>query len=249
MTSAGEVFVVQLARASRKANRFVRHLQPADRADVLAAALLWCWQNRENYSLTTTLETWFVNAVRDAHKAWSKGELREAADYVAEIPTGDTTQAHVEAQDTAAKLASALPKAYRKIALMQVQGFTRAEMEERGFTRREIDEARVRIKQLKKLMPDSHEFRKILRTPMLASSDDEQAAQPRIDRDIEQLEAMPKHGKDCIPCWLCKWYEGYMPAERKSVRMEIKEPEVHDAIAATEAEKVRIAQEVRDGLL
>jgi hypothetical protein len=60
---------------------------------------------------------------------------------------------------------------------------------------------------------------------------------------------MPKHGKDCIPCWLCKWYEGYMPAERKSVRMEIKEPEVHDAIAATEAEKVRIAQEVRDGNL
>jgi hypothetical protein len=63
-----------LASASIRARRFLRKrgLQRADREDILADALAWCWENRENYSLTTTLDTWFVNAVRDSYKRYRR---------------------------------------------------------------------------------------------------------------------------------------------------------------------------------
>jgi hypothetical protein len=190
-----------------------------------------------------------VNAIRNTYRDWLRGETREAAASMQDIPTGDSTQAHVEAQEAAEKLIRALPSEYKKVALMQARGLTRAEMEEKGFTRRTIDESRARIKQLRKLLPDTHEFKRVLRTPMLPASDDTEESQPQIDKDIAQLEAMPKHGKDCPPCWLCKWFEGYMPVGRVSVRMQIQEPEVRDAIANTEARKVEIAEGVRNGLL
>lgn len=258
MTSAASVFVIQLARASRKANRFVRHLQRADREDVIAAAILWCWENKHNYSLTTTLDTWFVGAVRNAKQAWLRGEAREASEFMSEIPTGDTTLAHVEAQEAATKLILALPFEYKKVAKLQMQGFTREEMMAKGVSKDTIDNTRARIKQLRRLLPDDHEYRRTLRAYRAPSSDHPQGGeedgvsnthQSRIDREIEQLEAMPKHGKDCPPCWRCKWFEGYMPALHVSMRLPITEPEVALAVSKTEAEKVRIAREVRDGNL
>lgn len=249
MTSAGEVFVVQIARASRKANRFLRLLSKPDREDILANALLWCWEHRESYSLTTSIDTWFVNAVRDAYKQWQRNELRNGAGVVDEIPTGDSTLATVEAWEAATKLAAALPPDYRRVAWLDAQGYTRAEMERRGLPRRTINETRARIKQLRKLVPDEHEYKRVIRTPAATASDHDERAPAAVDKDIEQLEATPSHGADCPPCWLCKYFYGYLPGEHRRVRMVIQEPEVRDAVRDTEARKVEIAERVRYGRL
>jgi DNA-directed RNA polymerase specialized sigma24 family protein len=164
-TSPAEVFVVELARASRKANRLIRHLPRADREDIIASALLWCWENRERYSLTTSLDAWFVNAVRDAYKNWRRGELRNGADVLRDIPTGDSTLATVEAWEAAAKLVAALPKEYRRVVWLDAQGYTRDEMMAKGLSHYQISHARQRIKQLRRLLPDDHEYRRAVRTP------------------------------------------------------------------------------------
>jgi DNA-directed RNA polymerase specialized sigma24 family protein len=241
--------------------RFLRSrgLSRDARDDVIAAAMLWCWENRDNYSLTATLEQWFLGAVRDAYKMWARGESRNAFEYMAEIPTGDTTQAAAEARSSAQALVRALPRDYRRVALLEIQGYTRDEMEAKGLTRRTIDEARERIRQLRKFTPDAHEYRRVLRTPPAADNyegSEELTEQGRkeespswIDREIAALDFPPPAGKECPPCWRCKWFEGYLPGPRKEVRMEIVERSIKAAVLWTERRKQRIAQEVRDGNL
>src|SRR5450432_4032911 len=92
--NAAEVFTTQLARAAGKqADRFLkaRGLQVADRDDVVGAAMLWCWENRASYSLTTTLETWFMNAVRDAYKDLQRNELPTSTESIDNMGGEDTT--------------------------------------------------------------------------------------------------------------------------------------------------------------
>ncbi|HKD76184.1 MAG TPA: hypothetical protein VKB76_11850 [Ktedonobacterales bacterium] len=69
-----DAITMALAGASNKAARFLhkRNVQREDREDILNDALLWCWENRNSYSLTTSLDTWFVNAVRDAYKRYRR---------------------------------------------------------------------------------------------------------------------------------------------------------------------------------
>lgn len=251
MTSPGEEFVLQLSRASGRANRFlrVRSVNSNDRKDIIAAALLSCWENRNNYSLTITLDLWFLGAVRDAYKSWMAGEHRNHAEAIAEIPTGDTTLAHAEAVSSAQALMRALPREYRKVAILELQGYTRAEMIERGATEWTIREARERIKQLRKFVPDTHEYRAVLRTMPATSSDDATGEPSGIDKEIAALDFPPPTGKECPPCWRCKWFEGYLPGTNIPVRMEISEREVKAAVLKTERRKVRIAKEVRDGIV
>lgn len=68
----------ELARASRVAIRFLRHrgVTQQDRRDILHDAIVWCLEHSNNYSLTTTLETWFINAVRDAYKRFKLHKSR-----------------------------------------------------------------------------------------------------------------------------------------------------------------------------
>jgi hypothetical protein len=73
-----EAITRELARASKIAIRFLRKrgVTLDDREDILQDALLWCLEHQDNYSLTTTLETWFINAVRDAYKRHQRHEAR-----------------------------------------------------------------------------------------------------------------------------------------------------------------------------
>lgn len=245
MTTAAEVFVQQLARASKRSLSFLlsRNLTRADSDDVIADALAWCWENRANYSLTTTLETWFMNAVRHSYAAWLRSETRNASEALAEIPTNDTTEQTAEALSSAHVLARALPAESRRIVRLEMEGWSRKEMMALGHTERAISEARARIKQLRKLIPDSQEYQKVIRAPARGSEDE--SPQPQIDKEIEQLEFPPQWGADCPPCWKCMWYEGWLPPGHRAVRMRIVEPDVRESIERTEAEKIRIANEVR----
>jgi DNA-directed RNA polymerase specialized sigma24 family protein len=246
LTTPAEVFVVQLARASRKANRLVRNLGRADREDIMGSALAWCWEQRENYSLTTSLDTWFVNAVKNEYARWRRGERRNSATVLEAIPTGDSTLATVEAWEAATKLAAALPPEYRQVAELDARGYTRTEMEAKGMSKSIIDATRSRIRQLRKLVPEDQDFRRLMRKRTPPSSD-ARHSKNYVDHEIEQLEMMPKHGADCPPCWKCKWFEGYLPGAHKRVEMVIQEPEVAASVKNTEARKIEIAKRVRAG--
>jgi DNA-directed RNA polymerase specialized sigma24 family protein len=249
--SASEVFTMQLARAAAKqASRFLasRGLQKADRDDVIAAAMLWCWENRDNYSLTTTLETWFMNAIRDAYKGLRRGELSTSGESLESMGGGDETYNIAAAESSATALINALTPAHKEVAVLTMQSYTRAEMMVKGIPERTIREAHQRIKQMRRLLPDEDLAHLITRTAPRGSSDDAEDQLSEIDMALEQLDFAPPAGKDCPPCWRCMWYEGFMPDGKRSTRMEIEDTEVREAVKDTEARKIEIAQQVRSGL-
>jgi hypothetical protein len=250
--SVSEIFTMQLARgAGKQANRFLhaRGLQRADRDDVISAALLWCWENRDNYSLTTTLETWFMNAVRDAYKDLQRSALPASDESIESLGGEDTTYRAAEAESSARALIDALTPADKEIAALTMEGYTYREINRRGYANDAINDAQKRIKQLRRFLPDNKAARKALSwTAPPASSDDADDKLSDIDRELEQLDFAPPAGKDCPPCWRCQWYYGFMPSGKRETRLEIEDREVREAVKNTEARKISIAQQVRDGV-
>jgi hypothetical protein len=248
--SAAEVFITQLARASAKtANGFLhaRGLQSSDRDDVISAAMLWCWTNRNNYSLTTTLETWFMNAVRDAYKSLQRGELPVSDESIENLGGADVTYNIVEAESSVAAIAAGLTRTERRIAVMTMEGYTKTDMLDKGLREIDIRDARSTIKRMRELLPDESNYRILIRTPSATSSDDLEDGLSSIDIELEQLDFAPPAGKDCPPCWRCMYYEGFLPDGKRSTRMEIVDLEVREAVRVTEARKIEIAQRVREG--
>lgn len=246
--SATEIFTMQLARAAgRQAQRYLRSqgLQKSDRDDVIASALLWCWEHRENYSLTTTLETWFMNAVRDAHKNLQRDALPGSEEPLGDLAREDETYNSAAAESAATALLGAMTPADRTVAGLVMRGYTQSEMIARGIPEWSIRNARSRIRQLRRLVPDEGRARQIARTAAHASPDEVDGKLSEIDVALEKLEFAPPAGKDCPPCWRCMWFEGYTPARKRQTRMQIEDPEVRAAVKETEARKVQIAQQVR----
>ena len=245
--NAQEMFMIELGRVSKTAHKFLRarNLQRADRDDVIAAAMLWCWENRDNYSLTTTSETWFMNAIRDAYKDLRRDELPTSDESIEQMSVGeDPTYSTVAAESSARALLGALTSDDRKIAWLIMQGYTREEMMEKGISHDAIYNARSRIKQLRRLVPDEARSKRMVQTAAWVGSDDARS----FDQQMEQLEFAPHTGKDCPPCWRCMWFEGFMPVGKRDTRMYIEDLEVREAVKNTEARKIEIAQQVRDGL-
>lgn len=247
--NASEVFTMQLARAAAKqANRFLRSrgLQKADRDDVISAAMLWCWDNRDNYSLTTTLETWFMNAVRNAYQDLQRNELPTSAESIELIGGADETYNRVAAESSATALIGALTQTHKTIAVLTMSGYTREEMIKKGISKRAIDEAHQRIRRLRRLLPDVESVRLIASTMPPVSSDDAEDKLSEIDVSLEQLDFAPPAGKDCPPCFRCMWFYGFLPGDKRSTRMDIEDLEVREAVKITEARKIEIAQQVRN---
>jgi DNA-directed RNA polymerase specialized sigma24 family protein len=246
--SAAEIFTTQLARAAAKqANRFLsnRGLQKSDKDDVIASAMLWCWENRDKYSLTTTLETWFMNAVRNAYQDLQRNELPPSTETMEQIGGADETFNIAAAESSAQALINALTPAHKTVAVLTMRGYTRKEMVRKGISKRAIDEAHQRIRQLRRLLTDTEVTRIITHTGAAASPDDAGDEISGIDRELEQLDFAPASGKDCPPCWRCLWFEGFMPLGKRDTRMEIADAEVREAVQNTETRKVHIAQQVR----
>jgi hypothetical protein len=255
--NAAEIFTMQLARAAAKqANGFLRarHLQKADRDDIIAAAMLWCWENRDNYSLTTTLETWFMNAVRHAYQSMQRKELASYEESLEGLATGpDPTFNTVAAEQAALVLVEALPPIYKEIAAHTMEGYTHREIVKKGYPHDIVKDTHKRIKQLRRLIPDES-FGDWLtnnsRTEVPLNFDDIDASKnfSKIDKQLSaQLDFPPKHNdKDCPVCWRCKWFEGYLPGSKVSVRLKIGNTEVNEAVKNVEARKIEIAQQVRD---
>lgn len=250
--TAEELSVMQMGRAAgRQAHKFLRArgLQKADRDDVIAAAMLWCLENRATYSLTTTLETWFMNAIRDAYKNFQRDELPTAEESLDNMSRGeDETFDIVAAESSAKALLKAMPPEYKQVALLTMQGYTRRELMKQGHDQYVIDSTYARIKQLRRLVPDESRSKRLVQTAAAVASDHAGDQLSEIDMALEQLEFAPPAGKDCPPCWRCSWYDGFLPLGKRDTRMEIEDAEVREAVKSTEARKIMIAQQVRDGL-
>jgi hypothetical protein len=253
--NAQEVFVTQIARAgAAQADKFlrVRGIQKADRDDIIAAALLWCWENQAKYDpLIAQLDMWFIRAVRNAWESWRANELPTSAVSVDSIGGGDETYDIVAAESAASAIIRELKPVERRIAILTMQGYTKSEIMEEGISRHEIREAREFIKRLRELLPDKADYSFVIRTPSAEMSDDVTATGfSGLDKALfAALDFPPHHGKDCPPCWRCMWFEGFMPSGKLSVRLVIKDDEVRAAVEATEARKIEIAQQIRDGVL
>lgn len=253
MTSAAEVFTIELARASRKANRFIRHLPRDVRDDILQAALMWCWEHRESFSLTTSIETWFVNAVRDAYKARQRSD-ELSADFDEQLTEDTVSNDDPEWNAIVAESVEELRRNMDPIDQLIVTELLDGATQEEAATKLGIRQSTVsrRLDHLRTFLPDGVHERMLLRravTEAAPESDDVESSPSAIDRELEKLDFPPEHGAECPPCWRCKWFEGYLPGQNKSVRVTIVEDDVRAAVARTEAEKVRIANEVRDGRL
>lgn len=249
--NASEVFTMQLARgAGKQANKFLhaRGLQKSDRDDVISAAMLWCWENRANYSLTTTLETWFMNAVRDAYKNLQRSELPTSDESIDNIGGEDTTFGAASAESDARSLLRQLTPDERGIVMQMLDGVTWREMLRQGVPEPLLRQTKDVLRTLRRDMPDNAARAALSRTTPGAGSDDADDKLSEIDVALEQLDFAPPAGKDCPPCWRCCWYLGFMPSGKRETRMDIEDLEVREAVKNTEARKISIAQQVRDGL-
>ena len=260
--NAQEVFVLQIARAgAAQANKFLmmRGLQQSDRDDVIAAALLWCWENREKYDpLIAQLDMWFIRAVRNSWRSFRSKQLPTSGESLDNMGGGDDTYDIVAAEDSAAAIVRELTPTERRVASLTMQGYTKDEMKTMGISMWHINESRAAVKRLRHLLPDASTYRVILRTPPAGALDDandedlsDVTTPPQvssIDRALAKIDFPPPSGNDCPPCWRCMWFEGFMPADKRETRMEIEDQEVREAVKNTEARKIEIAQQVRDGL-
>jgi RNA polymerase sigma factor (sigma-70 family) len=253
MNSAAETFAVTLARASKQANRFLRtrRLHSEARGDVIAAAMLWCWENRDNYSLTATLEQWFLGAVRNAYRDYLRGEIRNGTTEIVEnMGSKDDPEYNVVLQDAVRTLSSNMDEMDRAIVQLRLDDKTHSEIS----TVLKVERSAItkRLNRLSAFIPSSAHVNVILRrvvTPMARSSDEAMGGESQIDKEIAALEFAPPQGKECPPCFHCKWFEGYMPGTNKPVRMPITERKVKAAVLWIQRRKKQIAQKVRDGTL
>lgn len=159
--NAAEVFTIQLSRAgAAQADKFlrVRGLQKSDRDDIVAAALLWCWENRDKYDpLIAQLDMWFIRAVRNAWESWRAQDLPTSEESLDKFGRVDETYAAVASESAARALIDALPPASKELAVLTMKGFSRRELIKQGYPERAIGDTYKRIKQMRRLIPDSFE--------------------------------------------------------------------------------------------
>lgn len=151
-------------------------------------------------------------------------------------------------QDAVRALESNMDEIDRAVVRMRLDDKTHSEIS----TALKIERSAItkRLNKLSAQLPSSAHVNTILRRVVgPTDSDNASDALSQIDKDIAALEFAPAQGKECPPCWRCKWFEGYLPGPRKDVRMDINERSVKAAVLWTERRKKRIAQEVRDGNL
>lgn len=212
MSSPGETFVVELGRASSRASRFLRGMQRADQDDVLAAAVLWCWENRDAFTeqLTNTdalsLEVWFARAVRAAKRAWRTGEVRNATESMADIPVPDDTEARAAVESAARELVRTITPEQRRIAIMQARGYSAREISEKlNVDIERVRSTRSTLRKLQELLPGTYEVTRVLRAE-IAPPSDQPAVKTKTDIDTEleqlgrpQLGSAATYADDYVP--------------------------------------------------
>jgi RNA polymerase sigma factor (sigma-70 family) len=243
VTTMAEMFVVSLAKASRRTKRHLRGLSRDDKDDVLATAILWCWENRATYNPAVPLDDWFVGAIKNARRSFERGEARNSAELTEAIAVPDDASWSIELRQAANLMIRSMDVRDKRIVQLRMEGLESEEIH--SLTNIPLRTIERKLARLRSMLPEREpqEFGK--RSANIQDSDSSSQELAPIDREIERLEMNPHADQDCPPCWLCKWFDGYLPAQRRALRMEIVEPEVRAAVLATEARKIEIAWRVR----
>lgn len=249
MGAAGRAFVVALARASRSARRYLRDVSRADREDILATAVLWSWEHRASYTPSVSLDRWFLGNVRHAYRDHMAAHSVTWEELGDELGTADNASTYAEALEVAKKLTSALNRRDRKLVGLLAEGHSIAEIAQMsGLSVAHVNRCLEGVRTLRGLLPDARQWGRILRAPRARPSDNATGELAPIDKELQELEFAPPAGKDCPPCWRCKWFEGYLPVRRRrELKSILVEPEVRAAVSSIEARKIAIAEAVRDG--
>lgn len=238
-----------LGRAAGRSSRQLRGLNSADRDDVLASAIAWCWENRGVYDPAFSLEQWFKLALSEARSRWFGGGKRKKQDAV------------IGAQEFNESMAQYLPdptadvEEMRSAARELVQRLTPRELKqiEERLTGHRIDYTHTlqrKMDRLRELVPSNVERQQVLRAVATPNSDNlVQGAEPRIDREISKLSFHPTGTKDCPPCWRCMWYYGFKPVRYVQKVTVPADAEVQAAIWGTERRKIEIASALSAGTI
>ncbi len=220
-----------------------------NRDDVLASALLWCWEHKDAHDPSVeNLEEWFIGALKEARKTHRNATSRSRSKQppLTTSSTQDDTLTLASGASTADLLERALTVRQRTVLrVMDAQNWSfHKTARVCGLDGLETDMLRIQLKKIRDELPELREWHKTIMRRMVDSDDIKYDEKPRIDREIEALEFAPSPEKDCPPCWRCKWFEGWTPSNYKPTRLA--DAEVQTAVQRTEAEKIRIANSIGD---
>src|SRR5262249_18484005 len=152
---------------------------------------------------------------RNARRAWINGEAKEVVELVEEMGAVEDPLTYVQAVQGAEKIAAQLSETEAKVAELQARGTAYREIKRQlKIGSDQLDEARIKIRELQHLLPDSRDVSTVLRAvrtpPQTDMGESSSVAHNSwIDTEIAKLEHTPQGAQDCLPCWRCKWFEGY----------------------------------------
>lgn len=84
-----------------------------------------------------------------------------------------------------------------------------------------------------------------LPSQLAGASSDEGAGAGREPVSRPKADAIQKPGKECPPCWRCRYFDGWLPRGVPLPSVVKMDPGIADACAALDARKIAIAQYVR----
>lgn len=247
MSALHDFFGPHLSRCAATAGRQLRGLASADRDDVLADALLAAWEQREEFDPIKdgSLAQWFELRAKIARQRLRRRGKREGhsdhALLTALLAADDTEQA-AEAWETVEDLASELTEPQRAALDLLAAGHSiRTVAKELSLGRSTVRGLSKRLERLQQLTPR----RRYGSAPTASrTSDSDMRQQAPIDHKIERMLHRPATERgDCPVCWRCSWFEGLLPAKYEAPRSV--DPEIEEAVRATDRRKQQIANTVR----
>lgn len=233
MTTAVEQFVIQLARVSKRGQRYLRWLPRADREDVIAETILKCWEQRETFdAATTSLENWFTDRLREARREYRETPGQVSVDRLAELQSQDNVERDAERQ----RLLEGLTEPERALVARLENGEHIKDIaQELQITVGAVKAAVRKLRRIRDLMPED---RPVFHSPTRNKDDGEMAP---IDHEIEKMLRRPASERaDCPVCWRCCYFLGLTPTNYHATEHE--DPEICEAIRHTESRKIKIGE-------
>lgn len=242
---AVDTFVLQLGRVAKRGSRHLRGLTPADRDDVIAAAIADCWESRATFDQhQQPLEDWFALRLKAARRTLTKDHARRGTTDLEAIAASNDTERDAGASVSMAQLRRKLTLQEQEIARLIGLGFSVTEINARLplASTHTVRSLKQRLKKaIRNMLPD--DTLPSYHSRPLPLSEDREIPPSLIDHALHALLGGPQIGKECPPCWRCCWFLGYLPAVYTP--SQVVDPEVRAAVRATEQRKIEIANGVR----
>lgn len=239
MSSAVEQFIIELARSSGHALRVLDRVPARARSDVLAAGITNAWERRAEYEPPQLPEIWFGKFLRAAAREWRKGE-RGLVDITALDETvPDETSALAEMQSEIEHAINLRGPAVAEAMSELIAGRANRDVE-RSYGRHTYELARKVAGKLERQLRNPRIAQRLLRAHT-TEPDNKRLA--KIDHEIARIDFPPHERAECPVCWRCMYFYGYLPTGKHEARMKIVEPDIGEAIAATEKRKMQIAEQ------